>query len=376
MSRPTISLSGVAARPRAVYLATPGGTRARGGIGRMIDYFSRSWREADLPLVVVDTYGPGPRALMPLYFASAVARIAADGASGRIGLLHIHMSERLSVLRKGALLYLAQALGIPVVLHLHGADFADYCRALPPSGRRRVERLLGRAEAVVVLGEHWRRFVRDELQVDDRRIVVLPNAVPGPAAVPARDEPGPCRILFLGELGERKGVPVLLAALASPALAEHDWHVTFAGGGAVEPSRAEAQRLGIGGRVSFLGWSDQATVARLLAGSEVLVLPSRNEGLAMAILEAMAHGLAVVATPVGATAEAVVDGETGLLVPVGDAPALAAALARLIGDRPLRRRLASAARRRYLERFEISAFNRKLSSLYRSVAAGAPPART
>ncbi len=356
-------------------MATPGGTRARGGIGRMIDYFTRTWSDADLPLVVVDTYGPGSRALMPLYFAAAMARIAADGARGRIGVLHIHMSERLSVLRKGALVHLGKSLGIPVVLHLHGADFADYCRALPPRRRRWVEQMMSRAEVVVVLGEHWRRFVRDELQVDDRRIVVLHNAVPGPDTVPTRDESGACSILFLGEIGERKGVPVLLAALASPALVDLDWRVTFAGGGAVDASRAEAERLGIGARVSFLGWSDQSTVRRLLAQSQVLVLPSRNEGLAMAILEAMAHGLAVVATPVGATAEAIADGETGLLVPVGDAPALAAALARLIADRPLRQRLGAAARRRYLDLFDISAFNRKLSGLYRSVVRPEPSPR-
>lgn len=351
----------------SVYLVTPGGLRARGGIGRMVEYFSRHWAVEDAPLTVIDTYGPGAKALMPFHFAAALARLAADAARGRIGVMHIHMSERGSVLRKGLVVHLAARCGIPAVLHLHGADFAEYCRALPPRRAAALRTMMGRAAAVVVLGGYWRDFVVDELGVAAGRVAVLPNAVPGPQAMPERPGGGPCRILFLGVLGDRKGAGLLLKALAAPGLRDRNWTACLAGNGEIDRHRALALDLGLGDRVDFPGWVDEDAARALLARSDLLVLPSRNEGLPMAILEAMAHGLPVVATPVGAVADAVEDGGSGLLVPVGDRAALAEALGRLVDSPGLRRAMGARGRARYLEQFEIAGFNRRLEALFRRV---------
>lgn len=92
----------------------------------------------------------------------------------------------------------------------------------------------------------------------------------------------------------------------------------------------------------------------------------------MAVIEAMAYGLAIVATPVGAITDAVSHDETALLVPVGDIPQLADALLRLIEDVPLRRRLTQAARRRFLRQFEITAIVRRLETIYTKYARAGP----
>lgn len=348
----------------AVYLVTPGGLTAKGGIGRMVDYIHRTWDVPGAPMVVVDSYGPGPKYLMPFYFLGCVAKILLAAATGKIGLLHIHMSERLSVLRKGIIVYLGKAFGIPVVLHLHGADFADYCRSLPEPRLQKLRRMVGRANAVVTLGKFWHDFVRDELHVDPQRITILHNAVPGPEMVAERND-GSCRFMFLGVVCERKGVPTLLSALADPRMAALDWSMDIAGNGDVDYYKSEAVRLGIDHRVRFLGWMDERGAKRLLEQSDVLVLPSRNEGLPMAILEAMAYGLPIVSTPVGSIADAVIDGENGFLTPVGDAGSLAAALSSLAGDPRLRRRMGAHARQRYLDMFNITAFNIRLAEIFR-----------
>lgn len=348
----------------AVYLVTPGGLTAKGGIGRMVDYIHRTWNVPGAPMVVVDSYGPGPKYLMPFYFLACVLRILAAAAAGKIGLLHIHMSERLSVLRKGTLVHLGKAFGIPVVLHLHGADFADYCRSLPEPRLQKVRSMVGKADAVVTLGKFWHDFVRDELHVDPQRITILHNAVPGPEAVAERTNT-PCRFLFLGVVCERKGVPTLLSALAEPRMAQLDWTMDIAGNGEVDFYKSEAVRLGIEHRVRFLGWIDEHGAKRLLEQSDVLVLPSRNEGLPMAILEAMAYGLPIVSTPVGSIADAVINGENGFLTPVGDGKSLAAALSSLARDAPLRRRMGACARQRYLDMFNITAFNVRLAEIFR-----------
>ena len=127
-------------------------------------------------------------------------------------------------------------------------------------------------------------------------------------------------------------MPELLEALASPALTALPWRTTLAGGGPVDEYRARAAALGLAERVAFLGWIDQPQASALCAGADVLVLPSHAEGLALSVLEGLSHGLAVVATPVGAHAEVIEPGKSGLFHPPGDVAALAAALGRVIGD--------------------------------------------
>jgi len=100
------------------------------------------------------------------------------------------------------------------------------------------------------------------------------------------------------------------------------------------------------------------------AEADILVLPSHAEGLAMSVLEGLAHGLAVVTTPVGAHAEVIEPEMSGLLVPPGDVAALTEGLARVIEDRDLRARLQHGARRRFLEKFEVTAYAARLSALH------------
>ena len=128
--------------------------------------------------------------------------------------------------------------------------------------------------------------------------------------------------MFLGYLSARKGVPELLEALASPALAALRWRATLADGGPVDEFRGRSADLGLADRVTLPGWIDQPTATALCAAADILVLPSHAEGLAMSPLEGLAHGLAVMATPVGAHGEVIEPEQCGLLVPPGDIPAL------------------------------------------------------
>src|SRR5690606_20382816 len=110
------------------------------------------------------------------------------------------------------------------------------------------------------------------------------------------------------------------------------WTATIAGDGEVDTYRRRAEALGLGSRVTFPGWVDGEQVAALLKESNILVLPSRVENLPLSLLEGMGYALCPVVTPVGAVEDVIRNGENGLLVPVGDAGALAAALARVCAD--------------------------------------------
>src|SRR5690348_16597527 len=145
--------------------------------------------------------------------------------------------------------------------------------------------------------------------------------------------------LALGRLHVNKGFDVLLAALArAPRL-----HLWLAGEGDLRATlERQAAALGIAERVRFLGWRDD--IPALLAAADFLVCPSRHEPLGNVVIEAWAAGLPVIATTSEGPRALIAEGESGLLVPVDDAHALARAMLRLAEDRELHTRLAAAGR--------------------------------
>jgi glycosyltransferase involved in cell wall biosynthesis len=270
-------------------------------------------------------------------------------------------------LRKLMLTAAARALGCTHVLHLHDYDYVTDFNGRPPWQQRLVRRMFQGADRVVVLGRRDRAMATGLLGADPERVVVLRNCVPDPGAHRVAEGREPL-IVFLGRLGERKGVPELLAAFADPAMAALRWRAILAGDGPVEAYRAEAAARGLADRVTMPGWMEEAATRALCAEADILVLPSHHEGMAMAVLEGLAHGLAVVTTPVGAHDEAIVEGTSGLFVPVGDPAALAAALAGLVADPERRAAFGAGARARFVERFSMGSYLPALRHLYAGLA--------
>jgi glycosyltransferase involved in cell wall biosynthesis len=169
--------------------------------------------------------------------------------------------------------------------------------------------------------------------------------------------------LALGRLHENKGFDVLLAALAEVP----DLHLWLAGEGPLRHAlEAQAASLGVAGRVRFLGWRDD--VPALLAAADFLVCPSRHEPLGNVVIEAWAAGRAVLAATAAGPRELIAEGESGVLVPVEDAPALAAGLRRLAGDPALRARLAAGGRAAYRAQFTEAAVVRRYQDFFAAVA--------
>jgi glycosyltransferase involved in cell wall biosynthesis len=198
--------------------------------------------------------------------------------------------------------------------------------------------------------------------------VVIRNAVDVAAAPRSRHDRGVPRLIAVGRLKAPKDFLTLIRAFAE--LPDGSFEGLIVGDGPDRaPVEAEIRRLGLDGRVRLAG--ERSDVPALLADSDVFVLSSRSEGLPVSVLEAMAAGLPVVASDVGGLRELVVDGETGLLIPPGDATALAAALSHLIEDRDLRPALGAAGRARAEELFDLAAFRRAHVELYERELAGA-----
>jgi len=179
------------------------------------------------------------------------------------------------------------------------------------------------------------------------RIAVVPPGTAKPAAArPASREEGPARLLTVASVTPRKGHLVLVDALAQ--LTSLDWRLRCIGSLTRDPATAAALRQAIAGhaladRVTLVGERQPEELAAEYQAADCFVLPSFHEGYGMAFAEALSHGLPVVAARAGAVPRTVPE-SAGLLVPPGDAAALAAALLRVITEPDLRRRLAAGAR--------------------------------
>lgn len=208
------------------------------------------------------------------------------------------------------------------------------------------------------------------LGIDSERLVYIPNGLDLSEWRPRAAEPGGVpTILCAARFVPRKRHEDLLRALALLAGEGHSFRAVLAGGGPlVDEMRSLAASLGLDARVELPGPLASDELRRRLRGATVACLPSASEGMPGALMEAMATGVAVVGTDVGGTNELVVDGESGLLVPAYDPAALAAALARLLGDPEQRARLAAGGRRRMEACFSLDVMLDAKQRLFLDVA--------
>ncbi|MGE0224543.1 MAG: glycosyltransferase family 4 protein [Acetobacteraceae bacterium] len=354
---------------RTVFLTCPYGSTG-GGMGTMMTYLAEHQDElqGDYALRPLESRGPYHRAICPAFVAWAICRMAGEAARGRLAIVHLNLAERGSVWRKAALLYAAKLMGAQVLLHLHAAQIIAYYQSMPAWSRPLLRGMFRTADRSVVLGDLWRRWLIDELGVPARQIAIVRNGVPATALPPLPRSPdAPFRLLFLGNLQERKGVSDLLNALASRPDTERRVMLTMAGGGPIDTYRAKAEALGIADRVIFTGWVEQAEIRRLLAGSDALILPSYDEGLPMVILEAIASSVPVICSPVGAIPEVFEDGKTALFVTPGDSAEIAAAIDRLARNEDLCERLATESNALFRRDFTMTTFAQRIGEIYRSL---------
>ena len=362
-----------AAADRPVLMVAGGGLENGGGIGRMVGYAVAAWNaQKHLPMTVIDTRGPKYRpALWPFYLLNSIFQILRSAPSRP--LVHIHIAANTSTLRKVIIAYVVRLLCLRYVLQLHDPKYAEFYERIKPWGQARIRSMYGKADRVIALGRPAAAMIHELLRVPQDRIEIVANAVPGPAAIerpPALEDAAVPHLLFLGQLHRRKGVHDLIDALAREEVVRLPWRATLAGGGAEQPDfEAQASQAGIADRIEFPGWLQQPRIKELLAGADILVLPSYAEEMAMAVLEGMAYGLCVICTPVGAQAEVVTDQVSACVVEPGDVGGLASALAACISDRGLRERLGRGARQVYLERFNIDDYPERLAQVYRRALA-------
>lgn len=315
----------------------------------------------------ISTLEEGSRVHKIVVFGRALWELLWRLLRSEADLLHIHLSERGSTFRKATLTLIALVFRKPVVMHAHGSEFPAFFSKLPQWIKQGLIWIFCRCTLFIVLSESWKNFYIDSLGLEAGQVLVLPNPVKLPPQVPHRKGSSKVNFVFFGRIGQRKGVFDLIRAFATlPPEQKTNSGLTLAGDGDVEQARSLVESLDLINHVTVLDWLGPDQRDALLAKADVFVLPSYNEGLPMALLEAMAWGLPVITTPVGGIPELVTQAQNGLLVNPGDIQQLSEAIQSLIENETLRLSLGNAARVSVLS-FDIKKYCCSLVSSYRSV---------
>jgi glycosyltransferase involved in cell wall biosynthesis len=240
--------------------------------------------------------------------------------------------------------------------------------------RRFVRWALRISDAVVAISSYTAREIARFADVPVQVIPYTLGFAESDARRPARETKRGYQILFVGRLVERKGVTHLIDALRRLPAELGARLVIIGDGPEREALEAQARAAGLGGRVAIRGRVSDAALRDAYAASDVLVLPSivdargDTEGLGVVLLEAMSYGVPVVASDIGGITDIVENDASGVLVPPGDATALAAALERLARDPALAARLGTAGEQRVRTAFGWPEIMEKWEACYGALA--------
>lgn len=270
---------------------------------------------------------PGGLLLLPVFLAAFVISAARLARKFRPDVLHAHWW-----LPAGLCGLLASRLvGAPLAVTLHGTDVHLLRNRLV----RRVARfVLRRAALVMVVSDDLHRLVVSLLGLDPAHVVVLRMPVARVLDQVPTPTGDPLRVIAAGRLSREKGFDILLEAMALAVGEGLDVRLELVGSGP-EHERLVQLAEPLHGRVHMLPAQPRRDLWARMDEAQALVVPSRREGLGLVALEAIARGRPVIASNAGGLPEVVVDGQDGLLVPAGDAAALAAALHKLPLDPPV-----------------------------------------
>lgn len=338
------------------------GTKARGGIHAVIENHIQAGVYEDYQRYLIVSHDDG--SMFHRFYVYVIALITLVNLLCRrkIAVCHLHGSHKGSIYRKAVFIFLCRLFNCKVIFHLHGSVFARVYDSAGGFYQGLVQYVLNKADSVFVLSDYWANYVGSISNNTDIRVI---NNFPSPVFEDLFDDRrfahgGNIKLLFLGFIGQRKGIYDLVEAVELlKAQGVTGFKITVGGNGEIEQLKAVIEEKQLADYFDVIGWVTGEQKYQLMKNSDLLLLPSHNEGLPIAILEAMSAGLAVLSTTVGGIPEAIPDDNSGLLIEPGDTQALAAAINKYIETEGLIELTAKNARKRY-EKYYSSAVNLKI----------------
>lgn len=343
-----------------------------GGISSVMSYLeSETKADANVRIIFLDTLRNERWSILAfvrvvLHFCGIVT---GSKISSRRLLLHLNVSTGGSTIRKWFISRICRITNTPYVVHLHGSKYKQFYARSSPVVRSVVIQLFQSAQSVIVLGKAWHDYVVGELCVPSEQVVIIANGTP---ALDITSSPpvdtNKVRVVFSGRLSEQKGIPELLLAADRIYEDYKDFELVLMGDSRDDALLAEARSRPY---CSYTGWLHHREVIGELTRSDIFTLPSHDEGLPMAMIEAMSLALPVVVTKVGSIEDVINDGQEGFLIEPGNVDQLRKALESLIRDRDMRLQMGVQAQRRWREELDASLMAEKIKHEWKNALLGA-----
>lgn len=334
----------------------------KGGIASVVNGYRSYEFGEEYQISYVESYRDGNKYQKLLKALKGYVAFMKGLRRNRPDIVHIHSSFGPSFYRKMPFIYLAQWKKIPVVNHIHGAEFDAFYLNASEKKKDLIRRVYRKCQVLIALSDEWKENL--EQIVPKERICVIENYCQIPEQMEGKKKN---QILFLGELGKRKGC-FDIPEICEKALEDiDDVPVILAGDGAMEELKALFKEKKTEKAVRFPGWVRGTDKDKLLRESSIFLFPSYHEGMPMAVLEAMAYGLAIVTTKVGGIPKLIEHGVSGYLYEPGDVQGMAQSVRELVANQKKRNEMGLAARQKAINCYSMESHIGKLLSLYSSV---------
>ena len=286
----------------------------KGGIHTVVDNYM-NWNDwENIDLIYRATFIEKNNLKKALFYALHFAEICLICLFGRIDVVHLHVSERGSFYRKAFIIYICRRRNIKTILHHHGAEFFEFYDSANDARKQYIKRVIETVDVNVVLSEYQKAEMKSR----------FPNACYG----------------------------VLYNTLS------------ICGDGAVEEVKERLEELQLWHRITYLGWCSKQDLEARYREAMVYILPSYNEGLPMALLEAMGHGIPCIASKVAAIPEVIKDRDNGLLIMPGDVKGIQKAVEYLSNNPDVRREIGKKGYDSVKKKFLTAEGIDKLKELY------------
>lgn len=314
----------------------------KGGIAAVISGYYGSILEEKYQMTYVESYKDGGKLTKLIKGVQGYLKFAKILMFEHPDMVHIHSSFGPSFYRKLPFIYMASIAKIPIVNHIHGADFDEFYLNASEKKRKLISKVYKKCAKLIALSAEWKD--RLSLIVPSEKIEIIENySVLNTGAFEERKQRNSNHtVLFLGELGRRKGCYDIPAVIKKVVKEVPDARFVLCGAGSEEDEKAingMIEELGITENVEFPGWVRSEKKDQILKKADVFFLPSYNEGMPMSILDAMGYGLPIVSTDVGGIPKIVHNDENGYCCNAGDVDNMASILIRILTDNDLQLKL-------------------------------------
>ena len=342
----------------------------KGGIAAVISGYYGSELEEKYNITYIESYKDGGKLTKLIKGICGYISFAKNLIINRPDLVHIHSSFGPSFYRKLPFIYMSHLAGVPIINHIHGADFDEFYVNASEKKKNLIKKTYNKCEKLIALSAEWKE--RLSQLVDSEKIAIIENySILQEEAYEQRKKKEPtANVLFLGELGRRKGcydIPYVVKKVVEQV---PNAMFYLCGAGSVEDEnniKHLCEKQGIADHVVFPGWVRDKKKDDMLRKADVFFLPSYNEGMPMSILDAMGYGLPVVSTNVGGIPKIVRNEENGYCCEAGDINNFANALAKILLSAENRKKLGLNSYRIIEEKYSLEAHLRLVINIYEKV---------